>query len=105
MNNAQVEKLPSYSAQQTESKNPNAPFPPDAIAEQHVNDSGSVAPSRAAQPYLPLRSATMWAIMLFTLAALASVAYMIVNVHSTPATHIEGPNDKPSLEQPGYKGH
>ena len=105
MNDAQPQKMPDYTAPRAEPKNLNAPFPPDAVAEQHAHDSGSVAPSRAEQPYLPLRSATMWAIMLFTLAALAALAFMIVHLHSTPATHIQGPNDTPSLEQPGYKGH
>lgn len=102
MNNAQVEKLPDYAAEQAL---PNAPFPPDDIAEQHAHDSGSVAPSRAEQPYIPLRSATMWAIMLFTIAAVAALGYMIVHLHSTPTTHVEGPNDQPANVQPGYKGH
>lgn len=105
MNNAQVEKMPSYSAEQPRPKNPNAPFPPDDIAEAHAHDSGSVAPSRADQPYVPLRSATMWAIMLFTIAAVVALGYMVVHLHSTPTTHISGPNDRPALEQPGYKGH
>lgn len=102
MNNAPNEKMPDYVAPRIEPRNLNAPFPPDDIAEQHAHDSGSVAPSRAEQPYLALRSATMWALMLFTLAAVGALGFMIVHVHST--THLEGPNDKPAFEQPGYKG-
>jgi len=104
MNNAPIEEVSNRAAPEPpEPRNMNAPFPPDDIAEQHAHDSGSVAPSRAEQPYIALRSATMWALLLFTLAAMGALGFMIFHVRST-TTHLEGPNDKPALEQPGYKG-
>jgi len=105
MNHAPITNDSGDAEQRAEPRNLNAPFPPDDVAERHAHDSGSVAPSRADQPYVALRSATMWAIMLFTLAAIGALGFMIVHLRSTPTTHLEGPNDKPAIEQPGYKGN
>jgi hypothetical protein len=74
----------------------------ERIAENHAHDSSSVAPSRAAQPTVLLRSPTMWGLLFLpTLTVIAVLSYMMLNLRSGPG-RVPGAGDRASPNaQPG----
>ena len=68
----------------------------EQIAERHVHDSSSVAPSRAEQAGLLLRSPTMWGLLyLPALTVIAALAYMAIHLCPGPG-RIFGAGDRGS---------
>jgi hypothetical protein len=77
----------------------------EQIAELHSHDSSSVAPSRADQPRVLLRSPTMWALLYVpTLLVLSAVGYMLLHLHRGDPGRVPGSGDRDSPNaQPGDK--
>jgi hypothetical protein len=77
----------------------------ERIAELHAHDSSSVAPSRADQPRVLLRSPTMWGLVyLPTLIVLMVLGYMLSHLHAGDPGRVPGSGDRDSPNaQPGDK--
>jgi hypothetical protein len=68
----------------------------DAIAEQHVHDSSSVAPSRADQPGILMRSPAMWVLYLLTAFVIAGLGYMALHTSASQAGMAHGSEKQPA---------
>jgi hypothetical protein len=76
----------------------------EQLAERHVHDSSSVAPARADQPGVLLRSPVMWGLLYLPALTLITVlGYMVHHLHSGPG-RVPGVGDLGSANaQPGDK--
>jgi hypothetical protein len=70
------------------------------IAEQHIHDSSSLAPSRADQAATLLRSPGMWVLYLLTAFVIVGLVFMAMHLHPSDST-VHGPADEsaPSTRQ------
>lgn len=76
----------------------------EKIADRHASDSSSMAPPRAQQAAVLLRSGTMWGLLyLPMIVVIAVLSFMIYNLRSGPG-RIPGAGDRASPNaQPGDK--